>query len=227
MYYMAKLEKKTKLFQKAYRTKDNYIYITDTKRCKKKFLKSPLKNVLFTEVFLEDELFAGKIREVKDYDRNFILNYLENEILETVKLLKLNLPLEEIVIFSPSGRDISDKCVKYARLVTIVGETGEDYFKDGVPVRFLSKMKKVPDLFILEDEKKHISPLMKRAVIDIRENPFSGSYSLAWDKMCFKTDLFDFQISASVLIYFLKKGEISHYEVTNYRKKSPRIFTFG
>ena len=62
--YLAKKAKKKKLFQPSYEIEDNMIYITNTNRAKKKFLKSGIRDVYFGQEFEKDCIIGNVIKPV-------------------------------------------------------------------------------------------------------------------------------------------------------------------
>ncbi len=224
LYYVAKLKNKEKLFQKAYQFEDECVYITNTEKCKKKFLKSGKKNVIFKEEFYDDLFFSNLLCEAWAYDEVFCLGYVENMVKEISQRLKLTLPLEEIAVCTQKGEMLTSLLSGYTKLITLCFEKGEGYFENGVPVRQVKKLKTTPDLIIYIAKSP---PLFDIPTIDLREIPKRGSKTLTWDRLSFKTDLFNFEINTPALLYFLKKGEIKNFELTSLRKKCTRIFTFS
>lgn len=224
MYYVAQLKQKEKLFNRAYRVENGRVFITNTQRSKKKFLKSGINNVIFGEEFFDDTFFSDRLSEATAYDANFCANYATNMIGEIIKRLKLSVPMKEIVVFSDDGEELIKSLCSYTRLISIIGYYGKKEFEQGVPVRYLKKMKTSPDMIICHTASPQIYDI---PTIDLTKAPQRGKKNLAWDRMSFKTDLFEFDINTPALLYFLKRGDIKEFELTHIAKKCRRIFTFS
>ena len=224
MYYIAKLSKRKHLFQKAYYINGEDVYITNTKRGKKAFLKSGIQDVVFSENFKHDKIIGAKLCPMKDYDRQFVITYLPYMIDSVADFFNLRVPLGEIAVFSDMPYEIVPRCIKYARIITLVGVDGESDIKDGVTVRRVKRLKNLPDLYI--SEKEGFSSIFQTPVIDlisdINRNPFTLSYST----MSFRTNILPFEVSANVVMYLKKRERNFDYEITSARKKLPPLFTF-
>lgn len=219
MLLRAFFTKKKKLFQKPFVIKGNNIYITDTKRAKKRFLKSEIKNVIFGSEFAEDEIIGKGLKRMYAYDEEFVLKYTHALAESLIKFLKLPLPVGEIAVFSEDNINCA-KC--FSRMVTVVGK-GEDCVLDGVNVRFVKKIVGLPDIVISTG--KAIPPLGVPTV-DMRETPFSGHVAITWENMSFKCSLCEGEINTPELIFLLKTNPDMTYELTRVRKKLPPLFTF-
>lgn len=221
MLYTAKLTKKKKLFQKPYITEGNTIYITDTKRAKKKFLKSGIRNVVFGEEFYADDVFKKMIKPLYAYDKSFLMNYLDEMTEHLIHFLKIKVPVDSIALFSPKG--VSVAC-KYAKMVTVVSD-GEDTMIDGVSVRYVKKLKALPSMaIILPGERGAVLPGVP--MVNLDEKAIFGKTCSTWQTMSFKCSLFPFEISAQSIMYLLNRGEEMTYELSSLRKKCPTLFTF-
>lgn len=222
MYYVAKLVKKERLFQKAYTAEGNYIYITDTKRGKQKFLKSGITNAVFGEEFKKDKIINSSLIPMRGYDRSFVLKFLEDMIRCITSFFKMQLPVDEIAIYSPMAEDILKTAVLYAKMVTIVGEEGESLCLRGVTVRKVKRLKLPPSL-IITDGKLRFSPIFKVPVIDLR-NEVRTKETLSYETISFKCELLPFEIGAEEMMYILNKRGDVPYRVTSLRKKLPPLF---
>lgn len=222
MYYMVKKVKKKKFLQKSYVIKENVILLTDTKRAKKRFLKEKPANAVVTEDFAEDLFFKDKLTRMYGYDVNILINYLEPLIHNMTDFLKMSLPLNEIVLCSKTG--VRSAC-KYAKMVTVIGE-GNDETIDGVSIRYVKKLKTIPDLVIITDNKTTVN-LFGVPCIDLRENPSSGRFVSNMSTMSFRCSVLPFDISAEALMWLLKRADDIAYTLSSCRKKSPVLFTFS
>lgn len=219
MLYEAVLAKKKKLFQKPYVINENKIIITDTKRAKTKFLKSKINDVVFDECFKSDKFFAPLLKPLYAYDKDFLLTYSHQFITHMILFFKMDLPLDEIAVFSP--RDIC-RVSRFSRLVTVVG-SGEGDTVGGVNVRYVKKLTSMPDMAFVT-EKGWVPPGVP--VIDLRECAQLSPNTSTWHTMSFKCSLLDGEINAPGLIYLLKDRSDMAYELTGLRKKLPSLFTF-
>ncbi len=221
MYYVGQLVKKKKLFQRSFAVNGNNILITDTRRSKKKFLKKGIKNVVFTDEIREDETFAPVLRQMYAYDKTFIEEFLERMIVHMVRFLKMEMPLEEICIFSSRHEAVASK---FAKMVTVVGE-GEDKTVDGISVRYVKKIRSLPALAIVNSNEQ-ASLLWGVPCINLSEYAEKAKNATTWETMSFKCSLFTFEISAASIIYLIKTGAEFDYELTSLRKKSPTLLSF-
>lgn len=221
MLYTAKLTKRKKIFQPAYEIKDGTIYITNTKRAKKRFLKSGIKNVVFGKEFKADNVFGKIIKPLYAYDKSFLMDYLEEMIVHLAHFLKMSLPVDSIALFSPEAVNVA---CKYAKMVTVTGK-GEDEVINGVNVRYVKKLKALPDAAIVLTE-GYIPPLPGVPVVNLCENAPVGKNCSTWETMSFKCSLLPFEISAASLIYLLNENAEMTYELCSLRKKCPMLFTF-
>lgn len=222
--YLAKKAKKKKLFQPSYEIEDSMIYITNTIRAKKRFLKSNIKDVYFGEEFEKDCIIGNFIKPVDEYDYSFLLDYLESMIIYVVKFFKLNLPLGSIAVFSKDEKVIAI-CSKYAKMISVVGACRESEVRSGVIIRYVKKLKTLPDMVITQNGES-LSPVFKVPRISLCENCEKSPLTLTRNTISFKTDLFPFDINMGTLVHFVKKGENIKYELSSYRKKCPVLFTF-
>lgn len=223
--YFAKLTKKERLFQPAYRIEEGIIYITDSQRAKKKFIKSGIKDVYFGEEFEHDDVMAGYITKIDAHDEDFMIEYLEDMIEYITVFLRKSLPYGEIGVYS-SNKEIADICTKYARMVSVVSNLGSADLKDGASIRYVKSLKAVPDL-VITDGKADLSPVFNVARINLGDSAEKSPLTLSRETMSFKTSLFPFDIGVGSLLYFIKKGEKVDYSLTSYRKKCPPLFTFS
>lgn len=221
MYYVGHLTKKKKFFQKPYVISGNDIYITDTKHGKRKFVKSGITNVVFCEE-LKENLFPGRaLKPMYAYDAEFLGKFVESTVIHMISFLKMELPVEEICVFSADCAQIASR---YAKMVTVVGE-GEDRIIDGVSIRYVKKIKTLPKLAITFSN-EYPSVLQGVPCINLSENAQRSTLATTWKTMSFKCSLFPFEISAASLIYLIKTGEEFDYELTSLRKKSPTLLSF-
>ncbi len=219
MFLRAFFTEKKKLFQKPFVIKGNNIYITDTKRAKKRFLKSEIKNVVFGSEFADDEIIGNSIKRMYAYESEFVFKYTRALTENLIKFLKLPLPLGEIAVFSTEDIDCA-KC--FSRMVTVIGK-GEDCVVDGVNVRFVKKLTNLPDLVIVS--RRGLVPAGVSAV-DVKELPCRGARVITWENMSFKCNLYEGEINTPELIFLLKNNPDMTYELTGLRKKLPPLFTF-
>lgn len=222
MYYVAKLVKKERLFQRAYTAEGNYIYITNTKRGKKKFLKSGITNAVFGEEFKRDKIIGPAIVPMRGYDRSFILKFLDDMIRCITSFFKMQLPVDEIAIYSPMPEDILKTAVLYAKMVTIVGEEGDSQCLMGVTVRRVKRLKMPPCLIITEG-KRRFSPIFKVPVIDFGDEVRTKE-TLSYETIAFKCPFFPFEIGAEEMMYAINNMGDVPYSVTSLRKKLPPLF---
>ncbi|MBR5535076.1 MAG: hypothetical protein IKU60_00355 [Clostridia bacterium] len=218
MLYTAVFTKKTRLFQRAYTIDGNTVYITDTKKGRKKFLKSGIRNVVFKS---EDAFSEGLLKPLYGYDRDFIKEYLSGMTESLVSFLKPGLPLGEAVVTS---KDAADIAVRYARTVYVT-DKGEDEVVDGVNVIFVKKIKRVPHL-VIKTEEGLLPDFLNVPTVDITEGARGGGYCLSWRSLSFKCDLLPYEINTECLLYLLKTQAHFGYELTSCRKKCPMLFTF-
>ncbi len=200
------------------------IYITNTNRAKKKFLKSGIKDVYFGQEFEKDCIIGNVIKPVDEYDYNFLVGYLDHMIVYVAEFFKLLLPLESIAVFSDDERAIAI-CSKYAKMISVVGACRESEVRGGITIRYVKKLKTLPDMVISQNGES-LSPVFKVPRINLCENGEKSPLTLTRNTISFKTDLFPFDISMGTLVHFVKKGENVHYELSSYRKKCPVLFTF-
>ena len=226
MYYIAHFVKKTKLFQKPYVIKDQTIFITNTNRSKKKFLKSSIKNVLFSENVKDDTVLGQFLVKAERKDRDFEFRYLEEMIAHTVNFLKLPLPINEIAVFSPFAEELLPFLIPYAKMVTLVGENGEQTITEGVNIRRIKKLKNIPS-FVIEDSRRGLSPIFNVPGVHIGAGECSSRKILSAETLCFKTELLQEEINTATLLYLLEKEDEFKYELTSFRKKCPSFLTFG
>lgn len=222
MLYTAKLAKKKKPFQRAYTVENDTVYITDTKRAKRRFLKSGIENVVFGEEFCNDEIIGERIEEISAYSRSLAAGYAEGMLVSLAGFLKIPLPCEEIGVFSDI--DIARMATKYAKMVSLVGE-GEDEIYNGVQIRSLRKLKAPPTLIIRETGS--FSPVFMVPEVNFGNDGIKNPVSLSIDIISFKTDLLPYEVGMRQVMYFVEKGVPIEYEVVSFRKKTPRLFTFG
>ncbi len=223
--YFAEKVKKTKMFQPAFSICGNNICITDTVRAKKKFLKSGIKDVCFGEEFANDDVFVSVLKEADEYDYEFALTYLDGMIQCVTEFFGLCVPLECMGVFSDDTR-IMAICMKYAKMITVAGKKRESEVRDGVIIRYVKKIKNLPDI-VITDGRDDLSPVFKVPKINLGKSKAKSSMTLSPKCISFKTNIFPFDIGMGTLLYFLKKGEKVDYEVTSFRKKTPTLFTFG
>lgn len=222
MYYVAKLVKKERPFQRAYTVDGNYIYITNTNRGKKKFLKSGITNAVFGEEFKKDKIMGEALIPMRGYDRSFVLGFLEDMIRCITSFFKMQLPVDEIAIYSPMPEDILKTAVLYAKMVTIVGEEGESQCLMGVTVRRVKRLRVPPCLIITEGERR-FSPIFKVPVIDLG-GEVRTKETLSYETIAFECPFFPFEIGAEEMMYIInQKGDVP-YSVTSLRKKLPPLF---
>lgn len=223
MLYTVKIVKRKKLWQKAFTIKDNEIYITDTKRAKKKFLKSNIRNAVFEADVAEDALFKGFVKRMSCYDEAFLFDFLEEMLLQLVCFLKIKLPVDTLAISSSKAKSVA---VRYAKTVIIVGEEGEDMVVDGVNVIYVKKLKKLPDMAIILGKGK-LLPFAGVPTVDISKEAKSTIWCMSWEAMSFQSSLLPYEISCESLMYLIKnEGEVK-YRLTSCRKKLPPLFTFS
>lgn len=223
MIYILKIAEKKKLFQKSFWIEDDSIFATDTARGKRRFLKSGIKNVVFDEKIAGDKVFSEYAVAAIEYDEQFAAEYIEDMIKTVAEFFKFNLPIDEIAIDSFSNLK-TEILAKYARLITLVGKES-DCVIDGVTIRAVEKLKSPPSL-IIRGEGSKIPELFKVPTIDLSFNGRKNAMTLSADTVCFKTNVFPFEIGMWTLVYFLKKGEKINYELSTCRKKAPLIYTF-
>lgn len=224
MYFAEKI-KKTKLFQPAFSIRENNVFITDTVRAKKKFLKSGIKDVYFGDTFKNDKVFGTLLTEVNEYDYEFALSYLDGMIQCVTEFFSVALPSECIGVFSDDERIVS-VCIKYAKMIVVAGTNRESEVRDGVIIRYVKKPKNLPDI-VITDGRATISPVFKVPKINLGKSADRTPMTLSAESVSFRTNLFPFEIGMGALVYFLKKGEKINYDVTSFRKKVPALFTFG
>ncbi len=221
MLYTVVFTKRTKLFQRAYTIEGTTIYLKDTKRAKKRFLKSGIKNVIFTKEAAEDEVFGCLVKELYHYDGAFLFNYLEEMLLNLTSFLKMQLPVEVMAV---SGREATDIALKYAKMV-IVADKGEDEVIDGVNVIYTKKLKKLPDIALVLN-KGRLPPLPGVPTVDISEGAKGSNRCISYENMSFMCSLLPYEINAQGLMYLLHTEPPFDFHITNMRKKSPPLFTF-
>ncbi len=222
MLYNVVFTKKKRLFQKAYTIEGETIYITDTRRAKKTFLKSGIRNVIFNKDVTADEVFGGLVKELDYYDGEFLFNYLEDMLLNLTNFLKIKLPVEVMAV---SGREASEIALKYAKTV-IVADKGADEVIDGVNVIYSKKLKKMPDMAIILKAGR-LPPLPGVPAVDISEGAKSSKRCASYETLCFNCSLLPYEISAKSLMYLIHTNEKLTFEATNMRKKLPPLFTFS
>ena len=222
--HMAYFRKKRRFFDQPFVTENDKIFITDTKRAKKRFLKSPLKNVCFGEEFYHDKIFADKLIMAKLHNTDFLINYLEDMLEEVARFFSQKIPFDEIVVFSENEKIIS-VALKFARLVTVVGE-GEAEGENGAQLRFVKKVRTPPSVVITDCE-RDLSSVFKVPRINLSPNAQSSIFSVTSESISFSTSLFPFDISADAVSFFIERGEKFEYKLSSCRKKSPMLFTFG
>lgn len=243
------------IFPKNYEVEGEFIFVKDTIRAKKRFLrdlerqKKSLGNILPSEIYLTDEfekdaVFEGFLKPVTDYDYDFSVSYLDKMIEFVTDFFKIKLPCENIAVFS-EDENIVEKCTKYGKMVTVICERrarlGGDMMgsmmrgmmscetlilNDGRSVCYKRKLKTVPEL-VVTDGRKSLSPVFKVPRINLGQNAEKSPMSLTDATICFKNSLFDFDISMGTLVYFLKKGVLVDYELTSFRKKAREVFTLN
>lgn len=223
MIYVLRLLEKKKLFQKSFWIEDAIVFVTNTKRAKRKFLKSGIKNVVFDERVSQDCEFLKYAVVAREYDADFATEYIEDMIKTVAEFFKLSLPIDEIAIDGVLNSEI-EALAKYTRLITLVGRKSEGVI-DGVTVRTVEKLKAPPSV-IIKGEGSKIPELFKVPTIDLSFNGKRNSLTLTTDTMSFKTDAFPFEIGLWTLVYFLKRGEKIDYELISCRKKTPVLYTF-
>lgn len=223
--YLAKKVKKKRLFQKSYEADGNFMFITNTKRAKKKFLKSGIRDVCFGGEFEKDGVMGKFLEVAEDYDYEFLCEYLEDMIEYMANFFKIKLPCENIALFSEDER-IIEKCVKYTKMLSVVGVCRESEIRGGVTVRFVKMLKTLPDM-VISEKKESLSPIFKVPRISLGEDCERSNLTLTKNTICFKTNLFPFPISYGALVYFLKNGEKPEYEIESFRKKVPPLFVFS
>lgn len=221
MLYTAVFTKKKRLFQKAYVIEGETIYITDTKRAKEKFLKSGIKNVVFTHDVTYDAVLGDLVTPMAHYDGAFLFTYLEKMLLDLTSFLKIELPVETMAITDAAFVPVA---VKYARIV-MVDAMGEDEVIDGVNVIYSKRLKKMPDMAVIFTENR-FPPMPGVPTVDIREGAESTNRCKTWETLSFKCDLLPYEINAKALMYLLKNEEKVSFQLTNTRKKLPPLFTF-
>ena len=226
MYYIAHFVKKTKLFQKPYEINGENIFITNTNRGKKKFLKSNIKNVLFSEIAKDDVILGRLLVKAERKDRDFEFTYLKEMIEHTIKFLKTPLPMNEIAVFSPFGEEILPLIIPYAKMITLVGEKGNREVISGTNIRRIEKLKSVPD-FVIEDSKRGVSPIFNVPGVHIGEGGSGSRKILSAETLSFKTELFKEEINTKTLLFLLEKEGEFEYELTSFAKKCPSFLTFG
>lgn len=222
--YLAKKAKKKKFFQPSYEIEDNMIYITNTSRAKKRFLKSDIKDVYFGQEFENDSVIGNYIKIVDEYDYDFLCEYLDSMITYVAQFFKLTLPLGSIAVFSADEKVIAI-CSKYAKMISVVGVCRESEVRGGITIRYVKKLKTLPDMVVTQNGES-LSPVFKVPRINLCENGEKSPLTLTRNTISFKTDLFPFDISMGTLVHFVKKGENVKYELSSYRKKCPVLFTF-
>ncbi len=222
--YLAKKAKKKKLFQPSYEIEDNIIYITNTSRAKKKFLKSDIKDVYFGQEFEKDPVIGNFIKPIDEYDYDFLLGYLDSMIVYLAEFFKLRLPCGSIAVFSEDERIIA-ACAKYAKMVSVIGVCRESEVRGGITIRYVKKLKTLPDIVVTQNGES-LSPVFKVPRINLCENGEKSPLTLTRNTICFKTDAFPFDISMGTLVHFIKKGVDIKYEIASFRKKCPVLFTF-
>lgn len=221
MLYTAVFTKKKRLFQRAYEIEGETIYITDTKRAKEKFLKSGIRNVVFTRDVTRDAVFGSLVTPMAYYDGDFLFKYLEKMLLDLTAFLKIKLPVETMAITDKAFVPVA---VKYAKVVTACGK-GEDEVIDGVNIICSKKLKKMPDVAVIFTQNR-FPPMPGVPTVDIREGAKSSGRCLTHETLCFKCSILPYEISAKALMYLLHNGEDLSFQLTNTRKKLPPLFTF-
>ena len=226
MYYIAHFVKRTKLFQKPYIIEGENIIITDTNRAKKKFLNSNIKNVLFREHIKSDSVLGQFLVSAKRKDRTFELKYLQEMIKHTIQFLKLPLPINEIAVFSPFAEEIFPVLIPYAKMITLVGEKGEQTVTDGVNIRRIKRVKTIPD-FVIEDSKRGVSPIFNVPGVHIGEGESNSRKILSAETLSFKTSVLKEEVNTDTLLFLLEKEGDFEYTLTSFTKKCPTFLTFG
>lgn len=221
MLYTAVITKKKRLFQRAYTIDGNTIYITDTARAKRRFLKSGIRNIVFNTDVSSDEVFGKMVKRAEHYDEEFLFDYAEEMLLQLASFLKTDLPVDTLAISDKKARDIA---VRYAKTVVIPIE-GEDEVVDGVNVLYTKRLRRLPDMAIVL-QNGSLPPLCGVPTVDISDGAKSSQRCISWETMCFECDLLPYEISAKSLMYLLKTEGDFAYRVTGYRKKLPPLFTF-
>lgn len=221
MLYTALITKKKRLFQKAYTTDGEWIYITDTKRAKRKFLKSGIRDVVFNADVSRDEIFGSMVKPAVYYDEAFLFDYVEEMLLQLASFLKIELPVDTLAISDKKAIGIA---VRYAKSV-IVALEGEDEVIDGVNVIYTKRLHRLPDMAI-KLQNGTLPPLPAVPTVDISEGAKSSRSCVSVETMCFKCDLLPYEISAKSLMYLLHERASCGFELTHMRKKLPPLFTF-
>lgn len=221
MLYTAIVTKKTRLFQKPFRTEGKTIYITDTARAKKRFLKSGITNVVFNCDLSRDGVFANKLKPLYAYDEEFLMNYVGDMLTDLVSLMKIHLPVLTMAVSSEKAVPFA---LPFTKTVIIVGE-GEDTVIDGVNVVYVKKLRRMPDAAIILNS-GYLPPMVGVPRVDISEGAIGARDCAVWENISFKCSLFPYEIGAKSLMYLLNTDEKFTYEMTSVRKKLTTLFTF-
>lgn len=223
--YLAKLVNKKRLFQPAYEINHNMIFITNTSRAKKRFIKDNIKNVYFGCEFEHDSILGEKLVPAMEYDYTFLQAFLPQMIEYVAHFFKIKLPCEDIAVFSSDEKTIAS-CISYAKMVTVINKDGKSELRQGVTVRYLKKIKTPPDI-IVTDGAEDLSPVFKVPRINLGKNTEKSPRTLTSETLSFENSVFPFEINLGTLLHLIKTGTPVTYKLTSFRKRCPPLFTFS
>jgi len=237
LVYAAELRKPTGIFEKAYRIEEGKrigkIFIKNTPGGKKKFRSRVNSNVLFKSEILSDDILGENLTRATGDTKSLVLPHIRTLVEETMRFCRITSPPAELALFCRNGWEkYAPLAAEYARLITVVGRSGENVNFMGAPVRFVVKLRRLPTMALIIDEDAHLSPILGVPTVDLRLRPSLGKYVLSKESVAFfvPEELKELPVSSlnpDTAAYFIEHGYKFSPQLMSLGKKSESFFTFG
>jgi hypothetical protein len=234
MIYIVRFKKRKSIFDKPFTIGEENgvgkIEIISDKRGKLGFIRKYSGNAVFPPLFKDDEIISPHLTPIKASPKDILIPYVPSMLREAASFAKKRFPLGEVAVFArgSEGEKIAKIVAPYARLVSVVGEKKEGGSIDGVYVRFVERLKKVPDGAVAVDFCRLPSSV---PVVDLGGKCPKGRCTISFETVSFKAPpqlaLLECEtISAECAAYFIENGCDFAPEMSSLRKKCEPLFTF-
>lgn len=236
LVYIASFRERKSFFDKAFELTEGgevgRVEIINDKRAKKKFLKRFSGEAVFSQRYAEDEILSRRLSPIRCPVKELLLPYVPQMLCETVLFAKKSFPLSEAAVFAhgADGERIVRMLVPYARLISVVGQKKEGRSLDGVPVRYVERLKRAPDAAVAVDECP-LPAALRVPTVDITGACEKNGYTLSKETVAFRVPPFlsfmgEEALSCESTAYFIEKGCSFEPELLSVRKKCAPLLTF-
>lgn len=236
LVYIASFRERKGFFDKAFLLTEGKdvgrAEIVNDKRGKKKFLKQFSGEAVFSQRYSDDEILGGRLSPIRCSAKELLLPYVPQMLCETVLFAKKSFPLPEAAVFAHGGdgERIVKMLVPFARLISVVGQKKEGKSLDGVPVRYVERLKRAPDAAVVIDECP-LPAALRVPTVDISGACEKNGYTLSKETVAFRVPPFlsfmnEEALSCESTAYFIEKGCGFAPELLSVRKKCAPLLTF-